>query len=167
MATVPGTLFPDASASVNVSCCPAFNESIVAGFIGWLKVAVGDVLVTIFLLLLMLVGTLVASLLGLVDITAGAVCAIRLLLKPPAHPARSTAIKEVRDLTNFPNLYIYFPLLIRAGSGTAIIASPSAYTDIRFIFLGMSCTYMAISTMRCAEGNQSCPALSNSARNVR
>ena len=60
IATVPGTLFPDESTSVNVSCFPACNESMVAGFIGWLKVAVGAVAVTIFLLLLILVGTLIA-----------------------------------------------------------------------------------------------------------
>src|ERR1035437_3863155 len=80
--TVPATLLPAASVSVNVSCCPTFSESIVAGFIGWLKVAVGAVAVTIFLPLLILVGTLVASLLGLVKITAGAVCAAALRLKP-------------------------------------------------------------------------------------
>jgi len=79
MATVPGTLIPEASASVDVSCWPACNESIVAGFIAWLNVAVGAVAVTIFLLLLMAVGALVASLLGLVKITTGVDCATKLV----------------------------------------------------------------------------------------
>jgi hypothetical protein len=81
-----------------------------AGFIGWLKVAVGDVAVTTFLLLLMLVGTLAASVLGLVKITAGAVCAAKLLWRPPAHPARSNAMKNVRDFNSVPYCFTVFPI---------------------------------------------------------
>jgi len=79
----------------------------VAGFIGWLNVAVGAVAVTIFLLLLTLVGTFVASALGFVKITVGADCAINLFCKPPAHPARSSTVKHVRDFnstSNFRNI---------------------------------------------------------------
>ena len=60
MATVPGTLFPVVSLTVNVSSVPAGDELIVAGSIGWLKVAVTTVPVTTLLLLLVLVGTFVA-----------------------------------------------------------------------------------------------------------
>jgi len=81
----------------------------VAGFIGWLNVAVGAVAVTIFLLLLTLVGTFVASALGFVKITVGADCAINLFCKPPAHPARSSTVKHVRDFISTANFLKLLP----------------------------------------------------------
>src|ERR1700731_1199220 len=73
MATVPGTSFPFASVTVNVSEFPAENELTVSGSIGWLKVAVTAVPVTTLSLLFMLVGTFVALLLGFDEITVGSV----------------------------------------------------------------------------------------------
>jgi hypothetical protein len=73
MTTVPGTSFPVVSLTVNVSKFPASEELIVAGSIGWLKVAVTTVPVTTLLLLFVLVGTFVALSLGLDEITVGSV----------------------------------------------------------------------------------------------
>ena len=69
MTTVPGTLFPFVSLTVNVSALT------VAGSIAWLKVAVTAVPVTTLLLVFVLVGTVVALWLGLEDITVGSVAA--------------------------------------------------------------------------------------------
>jgi len=63
--TVPTTLSPVVSFTVNVS------EFTVAGSIGWLKVAVTPVPVTMLSLVLMLVGTSEAQLLGFDEITVG------------------------------------------------------------------------------------------------
>jgi hypothetical protein len=75
MTTVPGTSFPFASVTVNVSKSPAENEFTVSGSIGWLKVAVTAVPVTTLSLLFVLVGTFVAQLLGLDETTMGSVAA--------------------------------------------------------------------------------------------
>jgi hypothetical protein len=71
MTTVPGTLFPVVSLTVNVSTFPAEDEFTVAESIGWLKVAVAAVPVTTLSLVFVLVGTVVAKLLGLDEITVG------------------------------------------------------------------------------------------------
>jgi hypothetical protein len=73
--TVPGTLFPVVSLSVKVSKFPAEGELIVSGSIGWLKVAVTMVPVRTLSLEFMLVGTFVAQLLGLAEVTVGSVAA--------------------------------------------------------------------------------------------
>src|SRR5450830_535847 len=74
MATVPGTLVPlTVVLSVNVDSVPAGAELIVAGFIGCVKVAVTNVPVTTLPMPLVLVGTLVASLLGFEEATVGSV----------------------------------------------------------------------------------------------
>src|ERR1039457_7728445 len=75
MTTVPGTSFPVVSLTVNVSKVPAEEELIVAGSMGWLKVAVAAVPVTTLLLVFVLVGTVVVLLLGLDEITVGSVAA--------------------------------------------------------------------------------------------
>jgi hypothetical protein len=105
MLTVPGTSFPFASATVNVSKFPAADELIVSGSIGWLKVAVAAAPVTTFPLVFVLVGTFVARLLGLDEITVGAPGAARmpestaaktLRIPPPAsRAANSNAINIV------------------------------------------------------------------------
>src|ERR1017187_2474445 len=129
MATVPGTLFPDASARVNVSCCPACGDSIVERSIGWLKVADGAVAVTTFLLLLMLVGTPVASPLGLVKITAGATCAIKLLCRPHAHPARSSTVDHVRDFNSISYRFTLLPSSIGRFVAARLICRPQMVGD--------------------------------------
>jgi hypothetical protein len=58
--TVPDTSFPFVSWTLNVSKFPGEEELIVAGSIGWLKVAVTAVPVTTLLLSFVLVGTAVA-----------------------------------------------------------------------------------------------------------
>src|SRR5450830_1340841 len=74
MATVPGTLVPlTVVLSVKVSSVPAGAELIVAGFIGCVKVAVTNVPVTTLPVPLVLVGTLVALLLGFEEPTVGLV----------------------------------------------------------------------------------------------
>jgi hypothetical protein len=60
MATVPGTLSPLVSFTVNVSKSPAEDELTVAGSMGWLKVAVAVAPVTMFSPVFVLVGTAVA-----------------------------------------------------------------------------------------------------------
>src|SRR5450755_1786534 len=75
MRTVPGTSFPVASLTVNVSKFPSEEELIVAGSMGWLKVAVAAVPVTTLSPVFVLVGTVVALLLGLDEITVGSVAA--------------------------------------------------------------------------------------------
>jgi hypothetical protein len=75
MTTEPGTSFPLASATVNVSEFSVEDELTVAGSIGWLKVAVTAVPVTTLLLVFVLVGTAVALLVGLDEITVGSVAA--------------------------------------------------------------------------------------------
>jgi hypothetical protein len=75
MTTVPGTSFPFVSLTVNVSKFPAEDELTVSGSIGWLKVAVTSAPVTTLSLVFVLVGTFVALLLGLDEITVGSVAA--------------------------------------------------------------------------------------------
>ena len=67
MDTVPGTLPPAVSFSVNVERLPATGELIVAGFMGWLKIATTEVATPAF----WLVETLNAALDGLEDRTVG------------------------------------------------------------------------------------------------
>jgi hypothetical protein len=82
MATVPGTLTPVAlTASVNVNSVPAGEELIVVGSIAWLNVAVTAVPVTRLALLLLLVATVAAPLLGMAEVTVGS------LAVPPGAPA--------------------------------------------------------------------------------
>src|ERR1700736_1881730 len=69
MMMVPGTSFPFVSLTVNGS---TFTD---AGSMGWLKVAVTAAPVTTLLRLFVLVGTVVALLLGLDEITVGSVAA--------------------------------------------------------------------------------------------
>ena len=71
MTTVPGTSVPSVSVTVNVSKFPAEDDLTVSGSIGWLKVAVTAVPVTTLSLVFVLVGTFVALLLGLDEITVG------------------------------------------------------------------------------------------------
>jgi len=66
---------PVVSVTVNVSKFPAEDELTVSGSIAWLKVAVTAVPVTTLSLVFVLVGTFVALLLGLDEITVGSVAA--------------------------------------------------------------------------------------------
>ena len=122
MATVPGTLFPVVSLSVNVSSFPAGAEFIVTGSIGWSKVAVTTVPLTTLLLLLVLVGTFVAFVLGLEETSVGAPVTTVLFASvlefadppsaPPPHPATkavsNNAISHVSGLNKRSNLFIFF-----------------------------------------------------------
>jgi hypothetical protein len=125
MATVPGTSFPFASVTVNVSKFPTADELIVSGSIGWLKVAVAAVPVTRLPLVFMLVGTFVALLPGLDEITIGSVAApIRvpgatvepgstaattLPIPPPAIKATNNNAINIVGLYELSNLVIFFP----------------------------------------------------------
>lgn len=134
MATVPGT-FPVFSLSVKVRSVPAGDESIVAGSIGWLKVATTSVPVTTLLLLLVLVGTFVAPLPGLSDTTVGlpvdvvrlpeesattvlfaAWLSVELPPAPPPHPANEAASSDATihasGLDKFSNPFIFFFLYV-------------------------------------------------------
>jgi hypothetical protein len=120
MTTVPGTSFPVVSLTVNVS------KFTVAGSIGWLKVAVAAVPVTTLLLVLVLVGTVVARLLGLDEITVGSVAAPTrmsgatvtpgstaantLPLPPPASKTANSSVIKTGGLCELSNLIICFPL---------------------------------------------------------
>jgi hypothetical protein len=75
MTTVPGMSFPFVSATVKVSLIAADEELIVAGSIGWLKVAVTSAPDTTLSPPFMLVGIFVAPLPGLDEITVGSVAA--------------------------------------------------------------------------------------------
>ena len=85
MTTVPGTLFPFVSLTVNVS------RLTVAGSIGWLKVAVTAGPVTTLLLVFVLVGTVVALGLGLDEITVGSVAAPTRVPGATVTPGATTA----------------------------------------------------------------------------
>src|ERR1019366_6807597 len=118
MTTVPGTLFPFVSLTVNVS------ELTVAGSIGWLKVAVTAVPVTTLLLVFVLVGTVVALWLGLDEITVGSVAAPTrvpgatvtpgataakaLPIPPPASNAANSNAINIGGLYELSNLVIFF-----------------------------------------------------------
>jgi len=124
MTTVPGTLFPVVSLSVNVAKSPAEDELTVAGSIGWLKVTVTAAPVTTLSLVLVLVGTAVALLLGLDEITVGSVAApVRvpgatlaptltaakpLPIPPPASKAANSNAINICGLCEFWNLVIVF-----------------------------------------------------------
>jgi hypothetical protein len=95
---------------------------------GWLKVAAAASPVTMFRWLLILVGVLVASFVGLVEMTAGAVWAMRFVLKPAAQPARSSAMNQVRDVALVQKLFIE-RFLMDAESGVARMVNPSAKQD--------------------------------------
>src|ERR1700722_2681612 len=125
MATVPGTSFPFASVTVNVSEFPAENELTVSGSIGWLKVAVTAVPVTTLSLAFMLVGTFVALLLGLDEttvgsvaaptrvpgatVTPGATVAKTLPIPPPVTKATNSNAMNIGGLYELSNLVIFFP----------------------------------------------------------
>jgi hypothetical protein len=125
MTTVPGTSFPVVSLTANVSKSPAEEELTVAGSIGWLKVAVTTVPVTTLLLLFVLVGTDVALLLGLDEITVGSVAAPTrvpgatvtpgstaaktLPIPPPASKAANSKAINIGGLYELSNLVIFFP----------------------------------------------------------
>ena len=125
MATVPGTSFPLVSVTVNVSKFPAEDELTVSGSIGWLKVAVTAVPVTTLSLVFVLVGTFVALLLGLDEITVGSVAAPTrvpgatvtpgptaaktLPIPPPASKAANSNAINIDGLYELSNLVIFFP----------------------------------------------------------
>ena len=131
MTTVPGTLAPPVTVSVNVP--GAVAELIVAGFIGCVKVAANAVPVTTLLLLLVLVGTFVPPLLGNAEPTVGSVAAAPgvpaapgptaapapapPLPPPPPHPATkaasSTAMIHPCREEQLWNLFIGFPVYCR------------------------------------------------------
>jgi len=119
MATVPGTSFPFASVTVNVSEFPAADELTVSGSIGWLKVAVSAVPVTTLSLVFVLVGTFVAWLLGLDETTVGSVDAPTRVpgatvaktrpIPPPASKATNSNAINIGGLFELSNLVIFFP----------------------------------------------------------
>jgi hypothetical protein len=126
MTTVPSTSFPVVSLTVNVSEFPALEELIVAGSIGWLKVAVTTVPLTTLLLLFVLVGTFVALSLGLDEITVGSVAAPprapeatvtpggtaakALPIPPPASKAAKSNAINIDGLYELSNLVIFLSL---------------------------------------------------------
>jgi hypothetical protein len=121
--TVPGTLFPAVSLTVNVSTSPAEDELIVAGSIGWLKVAVAAAPVTTLSLVFVLVGTAVALSLGVDETTVGSVAAPArapgarvapgstaakaLPIPPPANKAANSNTVNIGVLYELSNLIIY------------------------------------------------------------
>jgi len=128
MTTVPGTSFPFAYATVNVSKFPAEDELTVSGSIGWLKVAVTAVPVTTLSLVFVLVCTFVALLLGLDETTVGSVAAPTrvpgataaktLPTPPPASKAANSNAINIGGLYELSNLIICFPLsLSPQGTG--------------------------------------------------
>src|ERR1700690_3303596 len=133
MTTVPDTSFPVVSLTVNVS---TFT---VAGSIGWLKVAVVAVPVTTLLLVFVLVGTTLALLLGLDEITVGSVAAPTrvpgatvtpgstaantLPVPPPATNVANSNATNIGGLHELPNLIIFFASLNRpqgTGGGRSV-----------------------------------------------
>jgi hypothetical protein len=107
MATVPSTLLPLDSLSVNVSTDPAGVESIVAGFIGSLNVTDTAVPVTMLLPLLVLVGVFVAPLLGFVERTVTA-CARLGNANPVKTAASGSAASHDCGFKVLLNLIIFF-----------------------------------------------------------
>jgi hypothetical protein len=134
MTTVPGTSFPFVSVTVNVSKSPGEDELTVSGSIGWLKVAVTAVPVTTLSLVFVLVGTFVALLLGLDEITVGSLAAPTRVpgatVTPGSTPAKALPIPaaaskaansnatNIGGLYELSNLVIFFPSLSRAPQGT-------------------------------------------------
>jgi hypothetical protein len=124
MTTVPGTSFPFASVTVNVSEFAAEDEFTVSGSIGWLKVAVTAVPVTTLSLVFTLVGTFVALLLGLDETTVGSVAALTralgatvipgataaktLPIPPTASKAANSNAINIGGLYELSNLVIFF-----------------------------------------------------------
>jgi hypothetical protein len=111
---------------VNVSKFPGEDELTVSGSISWLKVAVTVVPVTTLSLVFVLVGTFVALLLGLAEITVGSVAAPTRapgatvtpgstaaktlpIPPPPSKAANSSAINIAGLYELSPNLIICFP----------------------------------------------------------
>jgi hypothetical protein len=135
MTTVPGTSFPFVSLTVNVSKFPAEDELTVSGSIRWLKVAVTAVPVTTLSLEFVLVGTFVAPLLGLDEITVGSVAApTRVpgatvapgsmaaktlpIPLPASKTANSNAAINMGGLCELSNLVIFFSSFMpEAGRG--------------------------------------------------
>jgi hypothetical protein len=136
MTTVPGTSFPVVSLTVNVSESPAAGELTVAGSIGWLKVAVTAVPITTLSLVFVLVGTFVALLLGLDEITVGSVAAPTRVpgatvtpgsTEAKALPIPPTASKTVNSnainiggLYELSNLVIFFPCFHEAHTAPVV-----------------------------------------------
>lgn len=137
MTTVPGTSFPVVSLSVNVSKFLAEEELIVAGSIGWLKVAVTTVPVTTLLLLFVLEGTFVALLPGLDEITVGSVTgptrvpgamvmlgrtAAKVLTMPP--PESKAAISNAMNRGNWKELFNLDIFSFSEPAGYRCLADP-------------------------------------------
>jgi hypothetical protein len=116
MTTVPGTSFPFVSLTVNVSKFSGEDEFSVAESIGWLKVAVTAVPVATLSPLFVLVGTFVAQLLGLDEITVGSVAAPTrvpeataaktLPIPPPASKEANSNAINIGSLYELSNLVI-------------------------------------------------------------
>jgi hypothetical protein len=140
MTTVPGTSFPFVSVTVNVSKFPGEDELTVSGSISWLKVAVTAVPVTTLSLVFVLVGTFVALLLGLDEITVGSVAApTRVpgatvtpgstaaktlpIPPPPSKAANSNAI-NIGGLYELSNLVIILSLSFMSPAGHRWLADP-------------------------------------------
>jgi hypothetical protein len=129
MTTVPGTSFPFASVTVNVSEFPAQDELTVSGSIGWLKVAVTAVPITTLSLVFVLVGTFMAWLVGLDEATVGSVAALTRVpgatgtpgriaakarpISPPASKAVNSNAMNIGSLYEPSDLVIFFPFLKR------------------------------------------------------
>jgi hypothetical protein len=125
--------------TVNVSKFPAADELTVAGSIGWLKVAVAAVPVTTLLPVFVLVGTVVALLLGLDEITVGSVAAPTrvpgatvtpgstaaktLPIPPPASKATNSNAINIGGLYELSNLVILFSLFM-SPLGHSWLADP-------------------------------------------
>ena len=127
-ATVPGTLLPLVSLSVNVVRAPGRDELIVAGSMACLKLAVITVPVRLPPILV-LVDTFVARLLGLVWVTVGALATTaasadklapapapadaRAPSPPPPHPATKAASgNAINHIGGLNMLWIFFIFLL-------------------------------------------------------
>jgi hypothetical protein len=146
MTTVPGTSFPFVSVTVNVSEFPGEEELTVSGSIGWVKVAVTAVPVTTLSLVFVLVGTFVALLLGLDEITVGSVAAPTrvpgatvtlgstaakaLPIPPPASKAANSNAINIGGLYELSNLVIFSPSL--SWARRAPVAGRSVWAEFFF-----------------------------------
>jgi hypothetical protein len=115
------------------------SELTVSGSISWLKVAVTSVPVTTLSLVFVLVGTFVALLLGLDEITVGSVAAPTrvpgatvtpgsmaaktLPIPPPASKAANSNAMNIRGLYELSNLVIFF-LSFMSQAGHRWLADP-------------------------------------------
>jgi hypothetical protein len=121
---------------VKVGKSPAEGELIVSGSIGWLKVAVTAVPVTTLSLVFVLVGTFVAMLLGLDEVTVGsaaapirlpgATAANTLPIPPPASNEANSMAVNTGSLHELSNLVIFFPSFVSpqgAGVGGSVAST--------------------------------------------